>query len=74
MQRAAEQQAPIPHAPGPAQVVVQVLPLQRTGPLHELIPLQVIPFIAPSAPTPIAHDCGPEQLAWQDVPEQLTPP
>jgi|KBSMisStaDraftv2_1062788.scaffolds.fasta_scaffold3123194_1 hypothetical protein len=74
MQLAAEQQAPIAHAPGPEQFVVQVLPLQRTRPPHELMPLQVMVFTAPSAPTPIAHDCAPEQVAWQDMPEQPTPP
>jgi hypothetical protein len=56
------------------QSVEQLLPLQRTLPLHALLPRQVIVFEAPSACTPIAHDCGPEQVAWHDVPEQLTTP
>jgi len=59
---AAEQQAPIAHEPV-EQFVVQLLPLQWTLPAHEPVPLQVITFVAPSAATPIAHDCGPEQVA-----------
>ena len=62
-QVAAVQQPPIAHADGPVQSVEQLLPLQRTLPLHEPLPRQVIVFIAPSACTPIAHDCGPEQVA-----------
>ena len=62
-QVAAVQQAPIAHADGPVQSVEQLLPLQRTLPLHEPLPRQVIVFVAPSACTPIAHDCGPEQVA-----------
>jgi hypothetical protein len=56
------------------QSVEQLLPLQRTLPLHDPLPRQVIVFIAPSACTPLAHDCGPEQVAWQVVPEQETTP
>ena len=56
------------------QSVEQLLPLQRTPPLHAPLPRQVIVFIAPSAWMPIAHDCGPEQLTWQVVPVQLTRP
>jgi hypothetical protein len=62
VQLAAEQQAPIAQEPV-EQLVVQVFPLQRTLPLHEPVPLQVITFVAPSAATPVAHDCGPEQVA-----------
>jgi hypothetical protein len=74
MQLAAVQQAPIAHAWKPVQSVEQLLPLQRTLPLHDPAPRQVMVFIAPSACTPVAHDCGPEQVAWHDVPEQPTTP
>jgi len=56
------------------QSVEQLLPLQRTRPLHEPVPRQVTVLVAPSACTPSAHDCGPEQVARQEVPEQATPP
>jgi len=56
------------------QSVEQLLPLQRTLPLHEPVARQVMVFIAPSACTPIAHDCGPEQVTWHVVPEQPTTP
>ena len=73
-QVAAEQQAPIAHAWMPVQSVEQLLPLQRTLPLHDPVARQVMVFIAPSACTPPAHDCGPEQVAWHVVPEQATTP
>jgi hypothetical protein len=73
-QVAAEQQAPMPQAPMPVQSVEQLLPLQRTLPAQAPLPRQVIVFEPPSAWTPMAHDCGPEQVAWQDVPEQATTP
>jgi len=56
------------------QSVEQLLPLQRTLPLHEPVPRQVIVLAAPSACTPDAHDCGPEQVAWQLVPLHATTP
>jgi hypothetical protein len=56
------------------QSVVQLLPLQRTRPLHDPLPRQLIVFDAPSACTPIAHDCGPEQFTWHEAPEQPTSP
>lgn len=56
------------------QSVVQLLPLQRTRPLHDPLPRQLIVFDAPSACTPIAHDWGPEQFTWHDTPEQPTSP
>ena len=62
VQLAAEQHAPIAHAPGPVQSVVQVLPLQRTRPAHAPLPRQEMLFPAASASTPIAHDCAPVQL------------
>jgi hypothetical protein len=62
-QVAALQQAPIAHAEGPVQSVEQRLPLQRTRPAHARLPRQVIVLVAPSACTPIGHDCGPEQVA-----------
>ena len=58
----------------PVQSVEQLLPLQRTRPLHDPVPWQVIVLEAASACTPSAHDCGPEQVARQEVPEQTTPP
>ena len=74
VQLAAVQQAPIAHAWMPVQSVEQLLPLQRTLPLHEPVPRQLIVLDPASACMPIAHDCGPEQVARQEVPEQTTPP
>lgn len=62
MHIAAVQQAPIAHADGPVQSVEQVLPLQRTRPLHEPLPRQLIVFAAPSACTPMLHDSVPMQV------------
>jgi len=56
------------------QSVEQLLPLQRTLPLHDPLPRQVIVLAAPSACTPPAHACGPEQVAWHEVPLQATTP
>lgn len=58
----------------PVQSVEHVLPLQRTLPLHEPVPRQVIVLAAPSACTPDAHDCGPEQVARHELPLQATTP
>ena len=58
----------------PVQSFEQLFPLQRTLPLHEPVPRQVIVLAAASACTPSAHDCGPEQVARHEVPEQTTPP
>jgi hypothetical protein len=71
---AALQQAPAAQAPNPVQSVEHVFPLHLTRPLHAPFPRQVIVFMAPSACTPIAHDCGPEQVVWQEVPVQVTRP
>ena len=49
VQLAAVQHAPIAQACIPVQSVEQVFPLQRTRPLHDPLPRQVIVFIAPSA-------------------------
>jgi hypothetical protein len=57
------QQAPIAQADGPVQSVEQLLPLQRTLPLQDPLPRQLIVFDAASAWTPMLHDCVPMQVA-----------
>jgi hypothetical protein len=74
MHEAAVQQAPIAHADGPVQSVEQVLPLQRTRPLHDPLPRQLIVLAAASAWMPMLHDSVPMQVTWQVVPLQVTRP
>ena len=71
---AAVQHAPVAQAPNPVQSVEQLFPLQRTRPLHAPLPRHMTVLVAPSAWMSIAHDCGPEQVAWHVVPEQPTWP
>ena len=74
MHVAAVQQAPIAHADGPVQSVEHVLPLQRTRPLHDPLPRQLIVLDAPSAWMPMLHDSVPMQIVRHDVPLQVTRP
>jgi hypothetical protein len=46
---ALQQPPPVAHACGPVQSVVQLLPLQRTPPLHDPVPRQVTVLPAASA-------------------------
>jgi hypothetical protein len=73
-QEPAVQHTPAAQAPGPRQSAAHALPLQASGPAHDLLPLHAIVFVRAVARRPPPHADAPVQSSSHPVPAHAMGP